>query len=103
MQESPGESPGQTQSPIAGPSSLRKWAKRTGIALLFIAAFAGAYFWWNKREPQAPTEIFQGETRNSRLKQLPKLQAKLEAKLQLDEGQSRLYLIRIRISMLIKE
>src|SRR5947207_9062194 len=62
MQESPGESPGQTQSPIAGPSSLRKWAKRTGIALLFIAAFAGAYFWWNKREPQAPTEIFQGVT-----------------------------------------
>jgi hypothetical protein len=40
----------------------RKWARRLSVAVILGAVITSAYLWWNHREPQAATEIFQGIT-----------------------------------------
>jgi hypothetical protein len=54
--------PEQTQVRTAPPSSWRRWWKLSLILVFVAAMIAGAYLWRNRREPQAPTEIFQGIT-----------------------------------------
>jgi Phosphodiester glycosidase len=58
----PLESTGEAPALAARPSRWRKWLKRSGILLLLAATIAVGYFWWNRRHPQAPTEIYQGIT-----------------------------------------
>lgn len=40
----------------------RAWLVRLCVCSLFAAALACAYVWWNRREPVAPVEIFEGVT-----------------------------------------
>lgn len=43
-------------------ASRRTWLKRFVLVLLIGALAVVGYTWWNRRGPQAPTEIFEGVT-----------------------------------------
>jgi hypothetical protein len=47
---------------IGSPIERRKWPRRLAALVLLVVVLWGAYSWWNRREPQAPTEIFAGVT-----------------------------------------
>jgi hypothetical protein len=44
------------------PTRARKWPRRLAVLVVAAALCWGVYSWWNRREPQAATEIFTGVT-----------------------------------------
>ena len=40
----------------------RDWSRRSAVVAILAASFGGGYVWWNRRQPQAATEIFEGAT-----------------------------------------